>query len=304
MPRETTSGSEVRGGEPIRLARPEVNLALRAYEAQLRRKLQLFNVVFLPMPADTHEQVLERALQRKKPFAKNKDGYRDTLVWLTLKARIRAHPGEYVFITNNTKDFTADELAGELRELPQGCTLLFEHDLNTFIENHAKAALEQLAALKKELLAKLALPGVDLKEELSNLSSDVLRDIGYQLRIRHYEYDKIESPYYIDSYEHPDDIEVQEVYRAQDEVMIECSASYDCTIDGYLFKSDTYGLVDEGIYVSDWDWNEHYVAVEFHGTVEIHFLLRLSEEDDNNGAARKRYSMQSVEVVSAVLDDD
>ena len=58
------------GADPIRLVWPDVDLALRAYEARLRRTLLSFNVVFLPIPAETHEQVLERALQRKKPFVK------------------------------------------------------------------------------------------------------------------------------------------------------------------------------------------------------------------------------------------
>jgi hypothetical protein len=292
------------GANIIRLERPDVDLAVRAYEAQLRDKLRLFNTKFLPMPTETHEQVLERALKRKKPFAKNKDGYRDTLIWLTVLAEIKANPGEYVFVTNNSKDFAADELVVELGNLPEGCSLRFERDLNSFIENHAKAALEQLAALKAEVQGTLTLPGVDLQQELGNLGENVLREVGHQLRIRNYQYDNIESPYYIDTYDPPDDIEILEVYRAQDEVMIECRALYECTIEGFLFKSEAYGRTEEDIYVTDWEWNEHYVAVEFHGTIQIQFLLRLAEENlEDNEAAQKQYSMQSVEVVGAVMDD-
>ena len=146
-------------------------------------------------------------------------------------------------------------------------------------------------------MADLTLPGVDLREELGNLSDEVLREIGHRLRIRHYEYDKDPSHRTTSRRNHPpDDIEVQEVYRAQDEVMIECSASYDCTIDGYLFKSEAYGLSDDGIYVSDWDWNEHYVAVEFHGNIEAHFLVRIAKENENEHEEDEaEYSVQSIE---------
>jgi hypothetical protein len=44
----------------------------------------------------------------------------------------------------------------------------------------------------------------------------------------------------------------------------------------------------------------------FHGTIQIQFLLRLAEENEDNGEeeAQRQYSTQSTEVMAAVLDDD
>jgi hypothetical protein len=51
----------------------------------------------IPIPEETHEQILERALLRKGPFQNHKDGYRDTLIWLSVLIRIRQNPAEYGF---------------------------------------------------------------------------------------------------------------------------------------------------------------------------------------------------------------
>jgi hypothetical protein len=206
--------------------------------------------------------------------------------------------------TSNIRDFSETELTAELGQLPPGCSLRFESDLNSFIANHARAALEQLAVLANQLRQHLTLPGVNLHEELTNLSSEVLSEMAHKLRIRKYEYDKIEQPYYIEEFHPPKGIDVQEVYRAEDEVMVECSASYDCMIEGYMFKSDVYGLTDEqAIHVTEWDWNEHYSGVEFYGTIEVHLLLQLSEDNAKPQETQVQYSLQKIEVVGSVLGE-
>lgn len=59
-------------------------------------------------PQNPHEQIVKRALQRKKPFkADGSTGYRDYLVWLTCLDVAQLYSNEDIhFITSNIRDFS------------------------------------------------------------------------------------------------------------------------------------------------------------------------------------------------------
>jgi len=293
------------GADALVVNQPDFARSIRAYEATLQRTLERsFNAMFLPVPTVTHEAVLERAIQRKLPF-RGKKGYRDTLIWLSIASQVREHPGEYVFITNNSNDFSGPELLAELGVLPNGSFVRFEEDLQSFTRNYAAAALERLDALATQLRADSTLPGFDLEDELGDLSSEVLMQMSHKLRFRGYRYRDIEEPFYIASYDSPRDIRVAEVYGAQEEVMVECTALYSCTVNGYMFHSEAAALPEESaIHVTDWNWNEHYAEVEFTENVEVRFLLRLAETEAEENDGEREYSVLSVEVLEAILDED
>jgi hypothetical protein len=87
--------------------------------------------------------------------------------------------------------------------------------------------------------------------------------------------------------------------------MVECTALYSCTINGYMFKSEAVALPEESpIHVADWNWNEHYAEVEFTENSEVRFLLRLAEAKAEENDGEPEYSLQSVEVLEANLDED
>ena len=198
------------------------------------------------------------------------------------------------------------ELVSELGALPEGCSLTFSKDLATFNDQVAKGTLERLNALFAALRENLTLGAFQLRDELSSLGSNVLQDIAEKLRISSYLYRDIESPYYIQEYQPPEDIQVEDVYRTQDDIIVECNAQYDCTIEGFVFKSDAYDLEerDVGVRVTDWNWNEHYAEVEFHGTVRGKFLVRLAEDVNGEAGLGAGYSVESIEVLEALLEGD
>jgi hypothetical protein len=78
----------------------------------------------LPFPTVTHLDVIQRDLDRRKPFHPSGKGYRDALTWISLLERIVACPPEQqvVLVTNNTTDYlTGKAPAPELLEdLPAG----------------------------------------------------------------------------------------------------------------------------------------------------------------------------------------
>lgn len=289
----------------LRIEPPDYGQLLRSFEAALRRNLQQFpNNLILPVPAIPHDVVLDRALNAQKPFHKNKDGYRDTLIWLTIAARVREIPGQYLFVTNNSTDFSEKDLLIELGALPADSSLRFMKDLTTFLDEVAKGTLEHLDNLRTLLRNSQRLNGFDLLDELSDLSSGMVQQIADKLRLSGYRYRDIEAPYYIEEYHSPEDIEVEEVYRTQDDVIVECTATFACTIEGYVFKSEAYNLQEqELVAVTDWNWNESYAEVEFSGDVSVKLLLRLVETAaPEEGEHEFEYSLESVDVLEATLE--
>jgi predicted nucleic acid-binding protein len=89
-----------------------------AYEAYLKARLTEAGTKFLPYPRDLHKDVVKRDLLRLKPFDGQGRGYRDYLVWASLRTEMYYAPEEtVVLVTANTRDFCeGDALAETLRE--------------------------------------------------------------------------------------------------------------------------------------------------------------------------------------------
>ena len=108
-------------------------------------------------PEAKHEDIVRRALQRKKPFkADGSTGYRDYLVWLTCLETARSYANEEIhFITSNTRDFadTNDkeklhpDLVSDLAEWKIPDTRFFYwNSLKSFIDKYAKPRFDIIEA--------------------------------------------------------------------------------------------------------------------------------------------------------------
>jgi hypothetical protein len=74
------------------------------YLTTLEETLELMEAEVPPWPTVPHEEVVQRALERRPPFNQTGGGYRDTLVWLTLLER--AHPDDQVVLASNDVVFS------------------------------------------------------------------------------------------------------------------------------------------------------------------------------------------------------
>lgn len=84
------------------------------YEKWLRAKLSHYGVDIAPYPEVTHERLVQRAVDRTKPFRENKGmvtGYRDSLIWFTLLKQ--ADSNRVAFVSHNHTDFQ-EERGGRL----------------------------------------------------------------------------------------------------------------------------------------------------------------------------------------------
>ena len=108
-----------------------------------------------PYPNKTHELIVQRALQRKKPFkADGSTGYRDYLVWLTCLNVAKSYSSEEIhFISGNTRDFADSsdtkklhpDLLSDLAEMNIPETRFFYwNSFRSFIDNYAKQKFESI----------------------------------------------------------------------------------------------------------------------------------------------------------------
>ncbi|MEV5966130.1 PIN domain-containing protein [Kribbella sp. NPDC051952] len=93
------------GVEDMQMA---IHEASEMYSDRLKQILLDFDAKILPLPDVPHSVLVERAVSRRKPCDTHGDGYRDTLIWLTIMQILKDHAGDVIFVSNNTKDFGSD----------------------------------------------------------------------------------------------------------------------------------------------------------------------------------------------------
>ncbi|ATB34773.1 hypothetical protein CYFUS_000180 [Cystobacter fuscus] len=82
--------------------------------AIIRKNLEAEGIEILPLPAVAHEILIDRAIRGQRPFTQDgKQGYRDALIWETVKANAIS---EDVTLIAQDNDFGKKDLSPELRE--------------------------------------------------------------------------------------------------------------------------------------------------------------------------------------------
>ncbi len=239
----------------------------RAYERIVMERLYFVGCTQLDYPSVRHNDVVSRALERKKPFNDAGAGYCDTLIWETILQMLTdTGAGPVAFVSGNRNDFAdkGDELHEDLRRdvecLAQPhADLEFFVSLDRFVDKHILPALEYVGDVRAKLRGGIY-PGLDLaafiENEFSSLvGSDELdaMDVGLRQDCERVSLSGIEG---INSI-----INVDVWKLGSTDLLVSFSVDVDAEFDCYVFKGDYYAMGDDAqVHVWDADWNEHYVA--------------------------------------------
>jgi len=138
------------------------------------------NSLILEYPNVSHSNVAKRAIEKKKPFKKSGDGYRDTLVWESiLQVLSRNDRPDVVFVSNNRSDFwDGEQLASDLLSDLDERGIAHEKvtpflTVKALIDERILPQLNQL----EELAANIAgrqVPGIDFAEWLQDAIFDAI----------------------------------------------------------------------------------------------------------------------------------
>ncbi len=126
-----------------------------AYRQFLETHLDQWGARVLAYPRVPHEDLVQRAASRRKPFAESGSGYRDALIWATVvelateeqrRRPTSLRPRSIVFATQNTRDFAeGSRLHHELAaDLPLSDVVSLVGELRPFVSAEVLPHLGQL----------------------------------------------------------------------------------------------------------------------------------------------------------------
>jgi hypothetical protein len=110
------------GLDPDTINMPELEQLTDLYRRWLRQHLNTHKVRWLDIPDVGHDVLLRCALQKRKPFRENGAGYRDALIWESVKQLARESDSDVIFLAYDKHDFSAKDgelhadLVGDLRD--------------------------------------------------------------------------------------------------------------------------------------------------------------------------------------------
>ncbi len=156
---------------------PSLSVEERAekYREALLARIAKFGAEVIPYPKIGHKELVARELAGRKPFDPNGRGYRDALIWESVRSKTWGGHERVVFVSNNSTDFgKAPQLHDGLRrEILNPDRLSLASSLQQFnaqwivpkaemlddvrraLEAHASGEIDLLAWLKAELLEVL-----------------------------------------------------------------------------------------------------------------------------------------------------
>lgn len=178
---------------PQPLPTVDVDAKVLKYERHLRDRLtKSFRAVLPGFPTVSHQEIVRRDLNRRKPFHKSGTGYRDTLIWHSILGRIRSVKDEFVFITDNTRDFwneagqdLHDELRWDLAHLGGivGPFRMFRN-LGSFNAAIVKPKLEKIGELRTQL-QKDEFPQLSVRKIAEEFEREVTDNLNFAAALRH-----------------------------------------------------------------------------------------------------------------------
>jgi predicted nucleic acid-binding protein len=158
-----------------------IDQATKNYEKFLTDKLKEVNAQILPYPKVEHKEVVKRIFERHRPFKKGDAGYRDFLIWQTIKKLETWGTEEIVFITNNTRDFgEGGYLSDEFTDKTTGNkNFKISVAVSKFNDEYILPRLKKLDELKLQLV-KGQVKNFDFKHWLDNEFSEFIAEVDFE----------------------------------------------------------------------------------------------------------------------------
>ena len=201
-----------------------------------------------PYPNVPHRDVVNRSLQRKKPFKPDgRVGYRDYLVWRTVLEIVARSVDEVHFISANSTDFADEQdrnklhsdLLDEMKSLGiDESKLKYWATLKDFIEEVVKPALEQLDE-EKNMIEKLTRDHENFMLPVSIYVINTLKGFdvsGYDVIVPG------EMPL-VEDVDMPDKIMIEGISKIDDsKVLVEVSSYFFSIIESRATKAEVVAM--------------------------------------------------------------
>lgn len=242
--------------------------------------------ILLP-PEVSVRDLLAKEIEVKKPFTRQGTGFRDALIWETVRelcGGLEDRSTPVVFVTNNHKDFCemkGGSLHPDLRkDLDEGQNFDIVSSLDHLLKHDVVAPLvETFRVLEKtfttarleELVddAISALHGVDVEDALGVYIGKGMYEVPISIGLDGAAFEEI-------LYE--EDTIASEIYRTGDELTIRVTVDAGCSFDGYIDKSEVIACDEEASYSILEDWNDHVFRASVRRRLRFTFSAAFTED--------------------------
>lgn len=243
------------------------------------------------VPTVSVNDLLIKDLDVRKPFDRDGKGFRDALIWETIRALCEANidPGiPVLFVTNNSKDFCSTKTSDLHPDLRQDLknTQLFEvvSSLHSLKENAAiKPLRAKLEVMQKAFTAErivelvddaiVGLHGAELEQVLGEYTGDGF----YALPIS----SALDAPSFDEVLFDTDSITSEFFRSGHNEQTIRVSVDCDVTLEGFINKSDYFASNYDGLAMLE-DWNSHAFRASESHRMRFVFSAEFDETDMDN----------------------
>jgi hypothetical protein len=232
------------------------------YFESLNKKINDYGVDILEYPTITPKELVESSYTAKKPFKNNGDGYKDYIVWETIKDNIilNGNSFKYFFLNNNIKDFS-DGFEGS-KKLHNDLVSQLPKNIDVTLQTSIKEFYDQIISPK---LTKIEF------EDIPNISKyDIETEVERLLHSELFEYDAFGfSGHYTNDITIVDtgDIFSEKILIekiGKDSLYIKINGEISVDMHGFIDKFDYYSNYDELqniVFMIDSDYNDHVCFV-------------------------------------------
>jgi hypothetical protein len=279
-----------RNTQPYKLtiSQESINEQLQKFKEQYEIELHAKNIKILPYPEVGHKSIVAKELNNKKPFKDSSKGYRDALIWETVKSELV--PVKDLFeecqiqlLTRNTKDFADgnglhQDLKDDLLTLGYGDNVVkLVTDCEEFFKDIIYPQFKELDRVKEALNTKGYYNRISVHNDIAQMFSvqfvehilDAVDENGLPTYLPLY----CEGSY-VELLEEPK-VEIDSVIRLEDEtVMIGCNVKISAEIGCSIEKSNLGDSYDDiHSHIMNYEQNKHYLEVLNH--IELNVVANI-----------------------------
>lgn len=259
---------------------------IESYKQWLIERFAQLGVVVLPYPNVSHGIIVNKELTKKKPFLSSQKGYRDALIWESVKElriRKKSVPGIVYFLSENTHDFAAkdnqklhEDLVAELigSEIALE-SMVYISKIQDFIDNITNA-LKKLNNILMDIIANGGYRDIDFES--------VVKSHINETEYSSYLYEDIEHDviaFCPAEYEEPtiENIELKSIEYtdvrklSENQCLVKCIAHVHLDIECFVFHSDIPLFDGDYPAILDYDWNDSYAWAEDHAEFEVEYNI-------------------------------
>lgn len=254
------------------------NEILGEYETDLYHMLIATDVSIWPYPDASHKNLVGRALNRMRPFSENGKGYRDSLVWESVKEiAMESDDQPVILVTGNTTHFCDEsellhpDLSGDISCSGIETYIKIVPSLQSFIQEYVMPGLEKLDGIREQLIQN-QYPGLSLGAAVEDMVVKQFKDQQFppSMMALPREYGEALVYHLIET----TNIDVADVRRYDDDsIWVTAVCDVRCLVS-FLINKAFYYTIPPG--ESPYIWNPDYDTEHVAGASEKCVRVRLS----------------------------